>query len=286
MAETHPDDAVLAPIASAIVSAAGGLVGLKNEVGELLRDCIDGVIKTPRTGRRLYEELQNSEKTYIGTCVEIDLRDRLKLAKGSELDLKIADMEVDVKFSGGTSWMIPPEALGRPCIIISANDTTGLCSFGLVIARLEYLNAPNRDQKRSISKFGQSNVYWLFRNEPYPPNFWQAVPKETAMKIATGRSGNERVVTLFREVLDHPISRKVVEDVAAQRDFMRRLRADAGGGARDVLAREGVVLLCGTWASAQKLILELGLPDLGKSEFMSHRVGEFEIAAAKRLGYL
>jgi len=286
MGSAHPDDAILDAIAAAIVSAAGGLKGLKRELGELLRDCIDGVIKTPQTGRRLYAELQNSEKTYIGTCVEIDLRDRLKFHRGSQLDLDIAGTEVDVKFSAGISWMIPPEAMGRPCVIISADDTKGLCCFGLFIARLEYLNASNRDQKRSPSKFGRSNIRWLFKDEPYPMNFWQTVSKETTARIASGRSGNERIVTLFREVVDRPISRKIVEDVAAQRDFMRRLRGDGGGGTRDVLARDRVVLLCGTWANDQRLIRELNLPAVSRSEFMSHQVADEEMAIVKGLGFL
>ncbi len=283
---THTDAATLDPIATAVVFAAGGLQGLKKEVGELLRDCIDGVIKTPQTGRRLYTELQNSEKTYIGTCVEIDLRDRLRLPRGSHLDLEIAGTDVDVKFSAGISWMIPPEAIGRPCIIISADDKAALCGLGLFLAKPEYLNAPNRDQKRSLSKFGRDNIRWLFKDEPYPVNFWQTVTKETAAKIAAGRSGNERIVTLFREVVGRPISRKVVEDVATQRDFMRRLRADGGGGTRDVLAREGLVLLCGTWSDAQVLIRELRLPAVARSEFMSHRVADDEVEVVRALGFL
>ena len=283
---TDIDDATLGAIASAILSASGGLEKLKAEVGDLLRDCIDGVIKTPKTGRRLHEELQNSEKTYIGTCVEIDLRDRLGLTRGSELDVRIAEMEVDVKFSGGTSWMIPREAVGRPCILISANEKTGLCCFGIFMARLEYLNAPNQDLKRSISVGGRSAVLWLLRDEPYPVNFWQTVTKATAQKIASGQSGNERLMTLFREVIDRPISRKVVEDVAAQRDFMRRVRKDGSRGTRNMLATEGIVVLCGNWSDAQGLIRELQLPPLSKSEFMSHRLQEHEVATAKRLGYL
>lgn len=286
MAETQPDDVTRGTIARAILSAAGSLDNLKRQVGELLRDCIDGVIKTPQTGRRLYDELQNSEKTYIGTCVEIDLRDRLELARGSVLDLHIAGMDVDVKFSAGTSWMIPREAVSRPCIIISANEKTALFCFGIFVARLEHLNAPNQDLKRSISRAGRDTILWLFKDEPYPVNFWQTVTRETAEKIAAGRSGNERLMTLFREVLDQPISRKVVEDVASQRDFMRRVRADGSRGTRNILAKEGIVLLCGTWSDAQELIRQLELRPLSRSEFMSHRLRDDEIAIATRLRYL
>ena len=282
----HQDDEILLPISNAILKSVGSLPKLRSEVGALLRECIDGVIKTPKTGRRLYDELEKTEKTHIGTCVEIELRHRLKLARGKVLDCQIADVEVDVKFSLGKSWMIPPEAFGLPCIIISADDTSARCRFGLFVARPEYLNAGNRDQKCSISKLGQGNIRWLLKDEPYPPNFWQSVSRDVADKIASGRSGNERLVTLFLEVRDRPISRKVIEDVAAQHDPMRRARADKSRGTRNRLAQDGIVLLCGNWSGVQEFITKVGLPTLGGSEFMSHHVVGDELTLAKKLGLI
>lgn len=286
MAEQHPDDDILQAISDAILTSAGGLPKLESEVGELLRDCIDSVIKTPKTRRRLYDELEKTEKTYIGTCVEIELRDRLKLARGKVLDYEIAGLEVDLKFSVSKSWMIPPEAVGRPCIIFSAEEKNARCWFGLFIARAEYLNAPNRDRKCSIGKLGQENIRWLLRATPYPPNFWQSVARDVADKIWAGSSGNERLVTLFREIRDRPISRKVVEDVSAQKDAMRRLRSDNSRGTRNRLATESLVLLCGTWTGVQEFIVKTGLPALGRSEFMSHHAVGDELALAKELGLI
>jgi hypothetical protein len=280
------DDDILLPISDMILKSVGGLSMLKPEVGELLRKCIDGVIKTPKTGRRLYDDLEKTEKTYIGTCVEIDLRHRLKLARGKVLDCEIAGFEVDIKFSIGKSWMIPPEAFGLPCIIISADDRSARYRFGLFVARPEYLNAGNRDKKCSISKFGQENIRWLVKDEPYPPNFWQSVSRDVADMIASGRSGNERLVTLFREVRDRPISRKVIEDVAAQNDPMRRVRADKSRGTRNRLAKDGIVLLCGNWSGVQEFITKAGLPALGSSEFMSHQPSGDELTLAKELGLM
>jgi len=277
------DDEILLPIENAILKSVGGLSRLSSEVGELLRACIDGVIKTPKTGRRLYDELEKTEKTHIGTCVEIEIRHRLKLARGKVLDCLIAGFEVDVKFSVGKSWMIPPEAFGRPCIIISANENNARCRFGLFVARAEYLNAGNRDKKCSISKLGQQNIRWFLKDEPYPPNFWQSVPREVADRIASGQSGNERLVTLFREVRDRPISRKVIEDVAAQNDPMRRVRADKSRGTRNRLAKDAIVLLCGNWSGVKEFITKTGLPALGSSEFMSHQAVGDELALAKEL---
>lgn len=283
MLRQDQDDEILLPIANAIVKSAGGLSMLSSEVGELLRECIDGVIKTPKTGRRLYDELEKTEKTHIGTCVEIEIRHRLKLARGKVLDCQIAGSEVDVKFSVHKSWMIPPEAFGRPCIIISANENNARCRLGVFLARTEYLNAGNRDKKCSISKLGQANIRWLLKDEPYPPNFWQSVPHEVADRIASGQSGNERLVTLFREVRDRPISRKVIEDVASQNDPMRRVRADKSRGTRNRLAKDAIVLLCGNWSGVKEFIAKVGLPALGSSEFMSHQAVGDELVLAKEL---
>lgn len=280
------DDALVQLISKTLLHSAGGLSSLASEVGDLLRESFDGVIKTPKTGRRLYEELEKTEKTHIGTCVEIELRHRLKLARGKVLDCEIAGVEVDIKFSVGTSWMIPPEAFDRPCIIISADDTNARCWFGVFIAKREYLNKGNRDEKCSINRLGRDNIHWLLENHPYPGNFWQSVPREVADKIASGSSGNERVITLFREIQGRPIIRKVIEDVAAQKDFMRRVRADKGHGTRNQLAKYSIVLLCGDWSGTKEFIAAVGLPPLGKSEFMSHRVSADEMVIAKKFGVL
>lgn len=116
----HPDEEVLRPIADTILTLAGGQANLSSGVGFLLRECFDRVINTPKTGRRLIEELYAPEKTYIGTCVENELQYFLRLRRGTELDFQLAGVDVDLKFSIADSWMIPPEAFGRPCIILSA----------------------------------------------------------------------------------------------------------------------------------------------------------------------
>lgn len=273
------------PIADALLAAAGNLPMLKKCVGQVLRSAIDGVIKTPKTGRRFYVDLQNSEKTYIGTCVEIDLRAALEIKRGTLLDLNVGGIDVDVKFSATTSWMIPPEAIGHPCVLISANDTTARMSFGVIVARQAYLSAPNRDQKCGITAAGRGSVCWLFKDEPYAANFWQSVSTRTAGRIADGMSGNMRMATLFREVLDRPIPRKVVEDIARQKDFMRRLRADSVHGTRNILAREGILVLSGVWRRDQQLIQRLGLQPIARDEFLSHRLVPQEILIARAARY-
>ena len=103
-----------------------------------------------------------------------------------------------------------------------------------------------------------------------PPNYWRTISGEAATTIAAQPTGNERVTALFREVLDRPIPRDVIEATARQKDFMRRIRADGGRGTRDLLANEGILLLSGKYDAALITALELGPVPGG--DFISHRV--------------
>lgn len=263
----HRDHNLLTMLAEEIFRRAGGREALGEKFPLMLRDCIDAVIQTPKTGRRAYDELEKTEKTYIGTRVEIDLRTMLRLSKG-KLDTVISGQDVDIKHTMGDNWMIPTEAFDQPCILVAADETREKCYLGLFVARLESLTTgQNKDSKKSISAAGFPNILWLLRDLPYPPNFWRTVPHEAIERIFAGSNGNARVMALFREVQGRPITRDVIEAVAQQKDFMRRLRADGGGGTRDQLKKEGILLLNGHYD--RPLIAELGLPACGASEFIS-----------------
>lgn len=264
----HIDSDLLIALSGEITRRAGGSRALADKVPAMLRDCVDAVIQTPKTGRRSYDDLEKTEKTYIGTRVEIELRSLLRLPKG-KLDTVILAQDVDIKHTMGGNWMIPTEAFDRPCILVAADENSALCYLGLFIARLNYLTSgQNKDSKKSLSAFGFENIFWLLRDLPYPPNFWRTVPADAVLRIFEGKTGNERVAVLFREVQGRPIARPVIEATALQKDFMRRIRGDAGRGTRDVLAKEGIVLLSGTYDAP--LIGALKLPTCAASEFVSH----------------
>lgn len=277
----HRDHQLLSSIADDLERRAGGPGCLAQEVPALLREVIDDVIQTPRTGRRSYDELEKTEKTYIGTRVEIMLRALLGLPRGT-LDAVVLGHDVDIKHTMGNNWMIPSEALGHPCILMAADEDHALCYLGLIVARREYLTAgTNRDAKRSVSAEGFRHIYWIFASLEYPPNFWRTVPPDAIDRIFGGRSGNERVMALFREVQGVPISRDTVQGVARQKDFMRRIRSDGGGGTRDRLAREGILLLNHTYDGP--LIRQLGLPE---GDFVSYRpTAPDELAVARAAGW-
>jgi len=273
----HPDFAVTSDILNELDQRAGGPGRLAQEVPFLLREVIDDVIQTPRTGRRSYDELEKTEKTYIGTRVEIMLRALLSLPRG-KLDAVIAGIDTDIKHTMGNNWMIPSEAIGHPCILVAADEIRSRCYLGIFVARPEYLTASaNRDAKKSISAAGFSHIRWIFADHPYPPNFWRTIPSASVDRIVSGRTGNDRVVALFREVQGIPISRETVEGVARQRDFMRRIRSDNGRGTRDLLEKEGILLLSGKYD--KELIRALGLPG---GDFIGYTPGTLEEKLAAR----
>lgn len=246
----------------------------------MLRQCIDDVIMETKTGRRSYDELEKTEKTYIGTRVEIELRAMLGLPKG-KLDTCILDHDVDIKNTMGNTWMIPTEAVDHPCILVAADENRAVCFLGIFVARLENLTAgKNKDSKRSVSADGFANILWILKEHPYPSIFWHGVPNGTITRIFSGKSGNARMAALFREVQEMPIARDVVQVVAQQKDFMRRIRSDNGRGTRDILANEGILLLSSDHDAP--LIAALGLEECAGSEFISYKpktLAEVETAA-------
>ena len=263
----HPDFARLRALADEITARAGGPLELERQFPAMLRDCIDAVIMTAKTGRRAYEDLEKTEKTYIGTRVEIELRAMLRLRKG-RLDTLILDQDVDIKHTMGTNWMIPTEALDHPCMLVAADEQRARCYLGLIVARPEYLtNGKNKDSKASISAEGFGHILWLLKEQPYPANFWRDLAPDIVDDIFAGETGNLRMATLFRRVQSRIIPRDVVEAVARQKDFMRRIRSDGGNGTRDVLARENIVVLEGR--KDAQLIRALDLPPCTGSEFIS-----------------
>lgn len=278
----HRDYELLKKLEEKILQGAGGANNLRHDFPLMMRRIIDSVVDAPRTGRRLYDELEKTEKTYIGTRVEIELRAYLGFPKG-KLDLMIDGHDVDVKHTMGNTWMIPEEAIDKPCILVAADEEQDRCFLGIVIASLDNCTqGKNKDSKRSISADGFSNILWLVKGESYPANFWKSVPEEQITTIFLGETGNDRVSALFRALQKKPIARDIALAVARQKDPMKRLRAN--GGARDVLAKEDIVLLSGTYHS--ELIEKLGLPACTPDEFISkHLVSDDEKALARSSGF-
>lgn len=122
--EIHQDFDDLQALESDLFSAVGGRDRFHEKLRSFFRSAIDEVIDTARTGRYFLSDLEKTEKTYLGTKFEILLRDWLNVPRGIVLDLLIGGREVDVKSttSGGSGWMIPPEAIGQLCVLLRVNE--------------------------------------------------------------------------------------------------------------------------------------------------------------------
>src|SRR5690349_20771968 len=75
---------------------------MEQRFGAVLRQSIDEVLDGQRTGRYDLEALESTEKTYLGTKVEIVARSAFELGRGDYMDYSIAGHEVDAKFTSGT----------------------------------------------------------------------------------------------------------------------------------------------------------------------------------------
>lgn len=280
IAPGHPRYDDLSRLGHEVERLLGGRAAADLWFPAMLRKVVDDVVDTVHTRRRSYGELEKTEKTYLGTRVEILMRAKMQVPKG-RLDFLIGGEDVDMKFTITGNWMIPQEAVGHACLLAALDEQNSRCFLGLMYADLANLTGgANRDGKKSVSAFGATQILWLLRDHPVEPNFWRTLSSTLVASIFAAQTGNDKIVELFRGVTDRVISRRIVEEAAAQKDFMRRLRSDGPRGSRNRLADEGILLLSGTYDAV--LIQALGLPICGPSDFISHRVtaGEEPICAA------
>jgi tetratricopeptide (TPR) repeat protein len=267
------DDPVRDRVAAELAALDPGGV----RMGAAIRGALDMLLDGQHTGRYRWEQLHKTEKTHAGTLVAVGLARSLQLADGVALDYTIAGADVDCVFSrrlGG--WMIPPEADGQLLLLVQASDEDSTWSAGLLRATPENLSrAGNRDGKRALNDRGRAAIYWLHHRAPLQENALLKLSEQDVAAIFAAGSGQQRVNELFRRAQRMRVSRTVVATVAMQDDYMKRVRD--GGGARDQLRAEGIVIF-GDYAGDQMLASALGLPRPGPGEFVSARL-------ARRVGW-
>ena len=274
-----PEAAIVDPELAAVATELSRLDPDGTLMAGAIRRAFDMLLDGQHTGRYRWDQLHKTEKTHAGTLVEINVQRALRLPDGDTLDFKIAGADVDCKFShrvGG--WMIPPEAFGKLLLVVQASDDEGSWSAGLLRAGEELLSpAGNRDLKRSLNDQGRTSVLWLHGRAPLQENILLRLSKRAVESVLAPASGQQRVNELFRHALGMRVSRTVVATVAMQDDYMKRVRD--GGGARDQLRDEGIVIF-GDYAGDQTLAKALGLPRPGPGEFVSARLVRLSDGAA------
>ncbi|WP_406463488.1 restriction endonuclease [Streptomyces sp. NBC_00111] len=263
-----------------------------------LRDSLDELLDGQRTGRWAYQHLTKTEKTYLGTAVEVNLTKEFAIDNGSDLDWSISGLDIDCKFSkdlGG--WEIPMEMYlcadhgersghaDHAAVVTWIDDDTSRWAAGIVritderlrwkralSANGDLVRAYNRDNKRKLSDAAKSEVYWLWGGiqRDLPTNLLRHLDPGTRERILTARlpgrrssSGQQRVNQLFRDVQDRLIGRQAVLTVGQQDDAPKRAR-----DARIKLRPEGIVVL-GHQGSHPHAARALGLPEPTKGEWIS-----------------
>jgi hypothetical protein len=223
-----------------------------------LRNTLDQLYDGQHTGRYRWDQLHKTEKTYCGTAFEINLQRDFNFDDGVKLDYRIAGHEVDCKYSqsfGG--WMIPNEAHGELCLVVTGDDLKSTWSAGVVRMTEERLSAGrNRDAKTTLNARGRQSVTWLRMESSLPPNVLLHLDGEDVNAIFASQYGQQRVNELFRRVQAQRITRGVIATVAQQDDYMKRVRENRG--ARSYLKPEGIIIL-GDYSAHRRIAKQLGL---------------------------
>lgn len=239
-------------------------------IAEVLRGTFDQLYDGSRTGRYRWDQLFKTEKTHCGTLVEINLQRKFKFADGLKLDYNIAGHEVDAKYSqrlGG--WMLPPEAVGELCLVVTADDLKSTFSIGIVRADPNILSeGSNRDAKRTLVAKQRDRIVWLFKDADLPKNILLHMSAEDIAAVTKPRGGTAKVVELFRRTTGQVVNRSAIETLSKQLDVTRRVRG-GDGGARDPLAAQGIAVLGGAYGWHRRAARDLGVPVPRRTEYVS-----------------
>ncbi len=251
----------------------------------VVRETFDQLYDGQRTGRWDYEQLFKTEKTHLGTLLQINLQKELGLEDGLLLDYRIAGAEVDCKFSRVLyEWEIPREMYERGdelALVCWASDHHARFGVGVVRISDDLLRTSrNRDGKRKLNEAGADSVRWLAWGD-LVENTLLCLDDATRASILGGRSGQECVTRLFRVLPGRLINRATVLTCAKQDDCLKRVR-----DARRPLRQEGVVVF-GHYAPHPQMAAALGLPAPRRGEFVSARlapggVGDITVIEVER----
>ena len=154
--------------------------------------------------------------------------------------------------------------------------------MGLMIARDEYLNRPNRDGKRGVKASAFEDTLWLVERQPLPESRWSGIDMKRFRELRKVKGGNIRAAAFFRENTGKIIHRSIVQGLLFdQDDYMRRIRSN--GGAKDILSSENIAILSGAYR--RDPIKALGLPTCARDEFISFVFSEIQREILLAAGY-
>lgn len=231
--------------------------------GGLIRRAIDEILML-RPRQYLIEHLGAPEQTYIGTRVEVLVKEALDVGSGAKADALIAAEEVDLKWSKTLQWMIGPETMGITCLGLGTDRKQETFSVGLFVPHADLLKGQNRDKKFSAGgPFRRKHVQWIVEGAPLPQNFIATLSEATRNDIMSKGSAQERIRRLAELVPNRPIPRAAIRFVSLSKDdFMRRIREDSTRRVPPLGE-----MRCLSWKYGKRELERLGI-DAGKDEFV------------------
>ncbi|MFF7091742.1 NaeI family type II restriction endonuclease [Streptomyces rubradiris] len=232
-------------------------------LGQAMERLLDGEL----TGRFRWEELTKSEKALAGQLVGNLMRHDFRFDTRGPLDFRVAGVDVDLRVTSGSTWIIPREAQGRVCVLVHLDHRRGLWSLGVVRATEEMLvSGANKDGKRNLSRAGREAIEWIHKDSRLPVNVLNRLPAADLQAILAQVTGQGRVNELFRVAQRQSVTLPVLATVARQRDAAKRAR-----DARRMLAVEGILVL-NHRNSDPEIARALGLPVPEKGTWVSVRL--------------
>lgn len=263
-------DAELDSVVGWLKIKASAKAGDEAFYGAALRKTLDEVLDGPRTGRWDFDQLEKTEKTYVGTKLEIVLRTALELERAFPMDLEIEGVPVDIKWSMVSVWQIPREAVGHVCLCVGGLVDMTQFQVGVIRCRPEYLNSgANQDGKRTLSAVGRAAMVVLVPPAPMPSNFVTDMDPRVRDEVMAQPNIQTRVTRLFKLLPGTPIPRDAIRTVArTEGDPIRRTRADTSR--IDPLDGLRILSYTKSWQAEQ-----LGYPPLADGEFMAVTNREF-----------
>ncbi|GAA3947567.1 NaeI family type II restriction endonuclease [Actinoplanes auranticolor] len=241
--------------------------------GYAIREALDQIYDGQRTGRWDYTQLLKTEKTHVGTLVEIWLQREFGFADGDDLDYMIAGVDVDCKWSLNLyEWEIPQEMYSRGdkiALVVWANDYTARWASGLIRISESVLRPPGRqrDGKRKLNDRGRDRILWIEPSANLVENTLLHVHDPAKLElIAYAAKGQTAITNLFRELTGQLVNRATVLTAAQQVDGAKRVR-----DARKHLRPDGVVIF-GHYEPHPRMAADLGLPPPTLGRFVSARL--------------
>jgi hypothetical protein len=264
-----------------------------------LRDSVDELLDGERTGHWCYQHFGKTEKTHLGTVIEINLAKEFSIPQGKYIDWSVGGVDLDCKFSkdvGG--WEIPMEMYlcayhheqsgkaNHPALLVWLDDDNSQWAAGIVRvtdSRLKFRHGGaevrqyNRDNKRHLSDIGMDAIYWLWGGcqNDLPENVLRHMDASSRTAILDANlSGQKRVNELFKRQTGKLLSRHVINTVAQQDDAPKRARDARLPKPRGI--RSDGYLVLGHQESHPQIADALGLPPPEKGEWVSVRVAQVD----------